>query len=158
MKADELSDILKKLIEKVNDKLMSVDELLEHISSLTNEMKKILDVGEFLPHKELLPLYSVITSDEVVSKLSNFNKNSQEDVLEILLDIEKILRQFTWKEGWSTNQQIREKANAEIMRMLLKKYNYPPKNSRETSRLLVDEINKTITINKTAKDFWMKKE
>lgn len=158
MKANELSDILKKLIEKVNDKLMSVDELLEHISNLTDEMQKILDVGEFLPHKELLPLYTVITSDEVVSKLSNFNKNNQEDVLEILSDIEKILRQFTWKEGWSTNQQIREKANAEIMRMLLKKYNYPPKNSRETSRLLVDEINKTITINKTAKDFWMKKE
>ena len=57
-----------------------------------------------------------------------------------------------------TNQKLREKANTDIRLMLKKDYNYPPENSGTTSRLLVDQINKTITFDKKSKDFWTKKE
>ncbi len=134
-RSEDLSKKLLSLLEKYNNKFVSMEELINGIKSIAKaaeEMSEsIKDKHGFTP--EELAFYDIISSpvkgefDEEKIKLIT------EELLEIINKSEDII------ETWSYNDQSKRKVRMEL-KVLLDKHGYPPKEFESATKDVVKQI------------------
>ncbi len=142
LKAHSLSNDLKRLIDKYSyDK--NIEEYLEGIMKFAKIMmeQNKLSLESGIEDERILAFYNVISDDKFKMK----NQNS-EILKEITMEIINIIKK-DYTPQWYNNLKLRDIINSNIKRMLHTKYNYPPENAREVSKIMIDEINKVVKIN-----------
>ena len=142
LKANSLSADLKKLIDKYSyDK--NIEEYLEGIMKFAKIMidQNKLAMESGIEDERVLAFYNVIADDKFKIK----NQNS-EILKEITMNIINIIKK-DYTPQWYNNVKLRDRVNSNIKKMLYTKYNYPPENAQEVSKIMIDEINKVVKIN-----------
>lgn len=142
LKANSLSADLKKLIDKYSyDK--NIEEYLEGIMKFAKIMidQNNLAIESGIEDERVLSFYNVIADDKFKIK----NQNS-EILKEITMNIINIIKN-DYTPQWYNNTKLRDRINSNIKKMLYTKYNYPPENAQEVSKIMIDEINKVVKIN-----------
>lgn len=120
-----------------------MDEFLDELEKfLEFMMMQEKNVDKLQDKKWLLPFFNILVKPEIREKIS---KNSDEELVELVYKIWKILEKYIDKR-WFENNSIRSKALYEISTMLFKEYNYPPDDPINPSNLIIDELNNNITI------------
>ena len=149
IESQRLSESLRKYIDQLNKKIMTMDEFLDELEKFLEFMQKQeKNVDKLQDKKWLLPFFNILVKPEIREKIS---KNSDEELVELVYKIWKILEKYIDKR-WFENNLVRSKAIYEISTMLFKEYNYPPNDPTNPSNLIIDELKNNITIIKKHKE------
>lgn len=141
LKGFELSNELRKLIKKYeSDK--DFEEFISQLMKFSQEMINGYKNNEFIGDEPLQAFYSILSDEKF--RMKNYNS---ELLKEITLKIKKIVDTNITKQWW-TNKKIQSIIHSKIKTMLLRDYNYPPKDATDISGIMIDEIKKTISKNK----------
>ncbi len=142
LKAQELSKDLKHLVEKYE----SDKNLEEFMTGLFKMSKYIIqetqELEEMGGDTELQAFYSILANDQFRTR--NY---SSEILREIAREVMSKVKELITPQWW-TNPGLRDKISSEIKKLLLVKYNYPPKDATSVSKILIDELNGLIKDNR----------
>lgn len=144
IKGREISDELKKMIEKFEED-KNYEELLTKLIEFAKEMIKDNEKEKWIGDDEkLLIFFNVLSSEKF--KIQNYNS---EILREIVFNMKNIIEKKMTSE-WENNDKLKSEIKNDILALLLTKYNYPPKEATEISKIIIDETNKIIHRNKDA--------
>ncbi|WP_342268463.1 HsdR family type I site-specific deoxyribonuclease [Spiroplasma endosymbiont of Aspidapion aeneum] len=138
----------KKMSEKIRDILSgmqandNIEKIIELIREIAKEIINKIDEPVEFEDSQLQAFYEIIADDQYLRD----NKNS-----EILRRLAKDIYQTVVKAGteqFETSGKVKSHIKVELHKLLKNKYNYPPDNLKDISGLLINQITKSIRLNK----------
>uniref|UniRef100_UPI00313CD52F type I restriction endonuclease subunit R n=1 Tax=Spiroplasma endosymbiont of Amphibalanus improvisus TaxID=3066327 RepID=UPI00313CD52F len=139
--SEKISERLRKIIEDMQEEvdvqrtIELLQELAKDVTNKTNEAPEFND-------KNLQEFFEVLADDAFLSR----NNNSQV-LRQIAVDLMKAIKGKIKDKTQFKNQKFISSMTLELKKILKTKYNYPPKDSNQTSGLIIDKIKKSIEIN-----------
>jgi len=107
---------LKELIEKHNNKLIEVSEMISRLVEIAREVRKAEEEGKQLNMTdEEYAFYSLLLS------YPNLPINDKKKVEEIARDVAKILSSYTKISEWKRKEYMKSRIKAEVKRVLMRK-------------------------------------
>lgn len=148
IKGQKLSEDLTKLIDKYSiDK--DIDEFLSQLIKFSKIMIESYELNEYVGDEAMQAFYSILADDKYL------NRNYNSEILKnITLEIMNLIKDEITPQWWH-NKQLRDTINSKIKLLLRTKYNYPPKDAKEISLIMIDKINGIMATNK---EYFIKEE
>ena len=148
IKGQKLSEDLQALINKYSiDK--NIDEFLGQLMKFSKIMMDAYKLNENVGDEAMQAFYSILANDRYMSQ--NYNS---EVLKKITYEIMQLIKDEITPQWWH-NKQLRDLINSKIKMLLKTKYNYPPKDAKEISLIMIDEINGIMARNK---DYFINEE
>ncbi|WP_042353091.1 type I restriction endonuclease subunit R [Bacillus massiliigorillae] len=133
VKSEKFSEKLKKAINKYRNQAITNAEVIEELIKMAHEIKKAKEEERALGlNSDEIAFYTALTADEIVKQMMG------DDTLKKIAQELTIAIQYNITIDWS----VRKSAQAgmrRIIKRLLKKYDYPPKQAREALEVVMKQ-------------------
>lgn len=136
VKSEKFSEKLKKAINKYRNQAITNAEVIQELVNMAHEMKKMKEESDALGLSEdEIAFYDALTNDDIVKELMS------DDILKkIAHELTDTIRRSVTID-WSIRKSAQAKMRT-IIKRLLKKYDYPPKQAKKALEIVLRQAEK----------------
>ena len=136
VKSEKFSEKLKKAINKYRNQAITNAEVIQELVNMAHEIKKMKEESDALGLSEdEIAFYDALTNDDIVKELMS------DDILKkIAHELTDTIRRSVTID-WSIRKSAQAKMRT-IIKRLLKKYDYPPKQAKKALEIVLKQAEK----------------
>lgn len=136
VKSEKFSEKLKKAINKYRNQAITNAEVIQELVKMAHEMKKMKEESDALGLSEdEIAFYDALTNDDIVTELM-----SDDTLKKIARELTETIRRSVTID-WSIRKSAQAKMRT-IIKRLLKKYDYPPKQAKAALEIVLRQAEK----------------